>query len=345
VKRLIAVVVAVCALSQVRAAEIFPTAQGTAWNYAMTQEFGEGVHPGAEMNGKVDANGRLHLPITIYAAGPKEIDGVTAQTFETHRQGKVQLTEYFKVDDDAVTAIARAGEDGEIMKAVPPQKVLPLRPRVGEKWTWKGKIGDIEARQTYEILAKENVTVPAGKFDAFHLRVTQSGLPAVTEDRWFVPEIGYVKILSAMKRPDGNLLQRILLELSEGPKKGDRPAAAASSTHETKLLHAAIAPDQLAKPNDEISADVPKVYARWQGENLKKGDTIRGVWIAEDVGNVAPKNFKIAEASTRADGPRAFGTFTFSKPTKGWPLGKYRIEIYDGDRLAETVKFTVKAAK
>ena len=29
---------------------------------------------------------------------------------------------------------------------------------------------------------------------------------------------------------------------------------------------------------------------------------------------------------------------------KGWPVGKYKIDIYDGDELATTVKFTTKAA-
>jgi outer membrane usher protein FimD/PapC len=39
------------------------------------------------------------------------------------------------------------------------------------------------------------------------------------------------------------------------------------------------------------------------------------------------------------------GDFNFSKPTKGWPVGKYRVEIYVNDDLATTAKFTVKAAK
>ena len=344
-KWLVALVIIAWTLGQAAGAGLFPTAPGTVWTYAMTQEFGEGIHPGADMQANVDAEGKLHLPISIYAAGPQQIDGVETQKFETHRQGKVQLTEYFKVDDSAVTAIARAGDDGQIMKAVPPQKVLSLPPRVGEKWEWKGQVGSVQASQTYEILAKESITVPAGKFDAFHLRVTQTGFPATTEDRWFVPEVGYVKILTEMKRPDGNLLQRILLELKESPKKGERPAVSASSKPDEKVLHAAVAPDKFAEPSNKISADVSKIYARWQGEKVKSGDKIRAVWIAEDVGNVAPKNYKIDEASTTANGPRASGTFTLSKPNKGWPLGKYRVEIYDGDQLAETVRFTIEAAK
>jgi outer membrane usher protein FimD/PapC len=39
------------------------------------------------------------------------------------------------------------------------------------------------------------------------------------------------------------------------------------------------------------------------------------------------------------------GDFNFSKPTKGWPVGKYRVEVYVNDELAATTKFTIKAAK
>ncbi|MEY2502466.1 MAG: hypothetical protein QOI07_2800 [Verrucomicrobiota bacterium] len=39
------------------------------------------------------------------------------------------------------------------------------------------------------------------------------------------------------------------------------------------------------------------------------------------------------------------GYFTFSKPTKGWPPGKYHLDIYAGDKLTATVKFTVEGAK
>jgi hypothetical protein len=53
----------------------------------------------------------------------------------------------------------------------------------------------------------------------------------------------------------------------------------------------------------------------------------------------------VDETDATANGPEAFGTFTLSRPNKGWPLGKYRVELYAGDQLADTLKFTVAAAK
>jgi outer membrane usher protein FimD/PapC len=33
------------------------------------------------------------------------------------------------------------------------------------------------------------------------------------------------------------------------------------------------------------------------------------------------------------------------KPTKGWPVGKYRLEIYVNDELTNTLDFTIEAGK
>ena len=37
--------------------------------------------------------------------------------------------------------------------------------------------------------------------------------------------------------------------------------------------------------------------------------------------------------------------FSLNKPTKGWPVGKCRLQIYVGDDLATTAKFTIKGDK
>jgi hypothetical protein len=336
---------AVAAAISARADLLLPTATGTTWKYQMIQEFGNGVHPGADENVKLDPDGKLRLPVIIFAAGTEKIDGIETTRYDLYRQGRVQLTEFLKVDEQGVTALARSAEDGEKSELAPPQKILSFPPRAGEKWNYSGRVGEIETSQAYEIVARESVEVPAGKFDAFHLRLTQliPTPPNIVEERWFVPNLGYVKILTTMTREGGGLLERIDLQLSERPAIGQRPAAAAATPVEKKLLHAALAKEILGEPTGRFAAETEKIFCRWQGDALHEGDKIRAVWIAEDVGDVAPKNYKIAETSTSADGPQAAGTFTLSRPTNGWPIGKYRVEIYDGDQLAEMVKFeTVK---
>src|SRR5947199_4695436 len=92
------------------------------------------------------------------------------------------------------------------------------------------------------------------------------------------------------------------------------------------------------------TADAPKLYAIFKTNGAQSGDKIRGVWIADDVGNAAPAGTKIDEKGLTAEGDTDDGVFSLSKPTNGWPLGTYHIEIYVNDELASKVKFAIKAA-
>lgn len=110
-------------------------------------------------------------------------------------------------------------------------------------------------------------------------------------------------------------------------------------------VEAAIAVDQDTKPATTFAPDVPKLFAFFKTKGTEKGEKLRGVWIAEDVGEAAPANTKIDESTLTADQEDFFGAFSLSKPDKGWPVGNYRVEIYDGDELATTVKFTIGTTK
>ncbi len=75
---------------------------------------------------------------------------------------------------------------------------------------------------------------------------------------------------------------------------------------------------------------------------MHAGDKIRCIWIAQDVGKAAPAGYQVDEACSEADGLHASGVFTLSKPKSGWPEGKYRVDIYVGPRIAETLAFTIE---
>jgi outer membrane usher protein FimD/PapC len=98
-------------------------------------------------------------------------------------------------------------------------------------------------------------------------------------------------------------------------------------------------------PTTTFASNTPKLYALFKTKGAKTGDKVRGVLIAEDVGDVAPANTKVLEKTLDMEGDTDDGDFNFSKPTKGWPVGKYRVEVYVNDELAATAKFTIKAAK
>ncbi len=111
---------------------------------------------------------------------------------------------------------------------------------------------------------------------------------------------------------------------------------------EKKLLRAAITVDEQTKPATSFSADVPKLWAVFINDGMTAGDNLRGAWIAEDVVGT-PKNTKIIESTVTIPAVDKQAAFTLSKPTNGWPVGKYRVEMYLGEKLAETVNFTIVA--
>ena len=110
-------------------------------------------------------------------------------------------------------------------------------------------------------------------------------------------------------------------------------------------VEAVIAVDKDTRPTTTFAADVPKLYAFFRTKGTESGDKLRGVWIAEDVGEAAPENTKIDESTVTADQDDFYGAFSLSKPNKGWPVGTYRVEIYEGGELATTVRFNISAKK
>jgi hypothetical protein len=110
-------------------------------------------------------------------------------------------------------------------------------------------------------------------------------------------------------------------------------------------VEAVIAVDGDTKPATSFASDTPKLYAFFRSKGTEKGDKLRAVWIAEDVGDAAPANTKIDEVTVTGTKDDFEGAFSLSKPDKGWPVGKYKVEIYDEDDLVTTVKFTITAAK
>ena len=96
-------------------------------------------------------------------------------------------------------------------------------------------------------------------------------------------------------------------------------------------VEAVMAKDKDSEPTETFAVDVPKVYAFFKSKGTKKGDKIRAVFIAEDVGDAAPEETKIDEAAITAKIDDESGSFSMSKPDKGWPKGEYRVDIYVGD--------------
>ncbi len=89
-------------------------------------------------------------------------------------------------------------------------------------------------------------------------------------------------------------------------------------------------------PSNSFSINTPQIFCAFTLTEDARGKTIEAVWIAEDVGAVAPPNYVIDTwAATLPPSSSLFqiepGMTVLSIPDNGWPVGRYRLELrFDG---------------
>jgi hypothetical protein len=323
-------------ITSLLAAPIIPIAPGMTWRYSMIQEVDHGI---TVPDAKPDPDGKIRAPVVYRIEGTENVDGKELLKFEMHRAGVITNSDLLTVDERGVFCWARINLDGELVKFNPPQPIIATPLKRGAKWNFDGQSGDLKIRQHYEVTGEEDIQVPAGKFRAFRIQGEQTSPSPLTIDRWFAAGTGIVKDVTTMHAKNGDLLERISLELAEPPRVTDRPQVKPEDA--PKKLSVSFATDQAGKASTTFSADTPQIYARWQGERLRRGAKVRAVWIAENIGEDFPPDYKVDEASAIAESPTAHGSFTLSRPEDGWAPGDYRAEFYVDDVLIETVKLKI----
>jgi len=133
------------------------------------------------------------------------------------------------------------------------------------------------------------------------------------------------------------LLTLILTVVIAQPSAAQWFAVAAISNHQT----------QEGAPTKSvyiIRPDTPEFYCAWMILGTKGGDKISGTLIAEDVGKVAPPNYEVMTAVydvPKGKSDNAWGHFNFTKPTNGWPVGYYRVEIRKNGVLVAGAMFEI----
>ena len=331
-------IVSMTATASMFAAPIIPTAPGTAWRYNMTQEVDHGLTV-PDIN--PDPDGKFRTAVVYRIEGTENVEGKELLKFEMHRAGVITNTDLLTVDERGVLCWARINLDGELVKFNPPQPMISMPLKRGATWNFDGQAGDLKVQQHYEVTGEEDVQVPAGKFHAFQIHSEQTLPSPMTIDRWFAPGTGIVKDVTTMRAANGDLLERISLELAEPPRVTDRPKVKPEAA--PKKLSVSFAIDQFGQASTTFSSETPQICARWQGQRLRKGAKVRAVWIAEniEIGEDVPPDYKADEASAIAESPTAHGAFTLSRPEDGWAIGDYRAEFYVDDVLVETVKLKI----
>ncbi|HEY3886192.1 MAG TPA: OmpA family protein, partial [Vicinamibacterales bacterium] len=100
--------------------------------------------------------------------------------------------------------------------------------------------------------------------------------------------------------------------------------------------------DDIVGPTTEFRPDTPKIACVLTFQGIRIGTPVKSVWIAEDVGSLAPPNYRIGEKTLDLPFMNS-GSVWMTKPDNGWPVGTYRLEIYIGSTLAKTLKFSIRA--
>jgi hypothetical protein len=329
-------IITLAPLAVVCGGELIPTAVGTSWRYNMTEEVGKGLNL---PNSKPDADGKIRLPVVYRIDGTENIDGKDLFKFEMHRGSAITNTDLLSVNDQGIICWARINLDGELVKFNPPQTMIAAPVKKGAGWDFNGQAGELKAHQHYEVLGEEDVKVPAGEFRAFHIRGEQTSPSSMTIDRWFATGIGIVKDVTTMNAARGDLLQRISLELVERPKIMPRPEVKSDAV--PKQLSVSLAKGRFGKAITTFSSSTSEIYARWQGRRLRQRAKVKAVWIAENIGEDFPQDYKVDEASTVTETPSAHGAFALTRPEDGWALGDYRVEFYVDDVLVDVVKLKI----
>jgi hypothetical protein len=290
-------------------------------------------------NAKADADGKIRLPVLYRIEGTEDIDGQGLLKFEMHRADTITNTDLLTVDEHGITCWARVNLDGELVKFSPPQTMITVPLKKGAAWNFNGQAGELKVQQRYDVLGEEKVDVPAGKFQAFRIRGEQTMPNRMIIDRWFAPGVGIVKDVTTTQGAKGDLLQRISLELAEAPKVVERPEVKPEAA--PKRLAVSLAKNRFGKSTTSFTPNTPEIYARWQGQRLRQGAKVKAVWIAENIGEDFPQDYKVDEASAVAATPTARGAFTLARPEDGWMPGDYRVEFYVDDVLVDAVKMKI----
>lgn len=116
-------------------------------------------------------------------------------------------------------------------------------------------------------------------------------------------------------------------------------AAADSPKGKFHSAHTADDRNSLAEKS-VFTSDTPKVYVAYTLEDVNPGSRIKIVWTAEKVEGVV-ENSKIDQAETLSSSMIS-GLFSYSKPTKGWPAGTYRVDLFIDGRQDKTIRFKVR---
>lgn len=132
------------------------------------------------------------------------------------------------------------------------------------------------------------------------------------------------------------------------PTKSETPTPAEPAVKYGLTLCTRVEGQKCQDPTDKFKSDVAEVHAVLVTPTVPRQTGKATVaWIAVDTGGAAPPNYKIAARELDLSGTdlkRATHTTvsgSLSRPTKGWPVGKYRVEFEMEGKVVSSAGFQI----
>jgi len=278
--------------------------------------------------------------LTVRTAGRERVSGKDLLKLETLSAGLVTKTEFVAADEHGFHCYRRMEQDGKTITFDPPQILLAAPLQVGTKWERRDEVAGVARRQQITIAAEEEVALPAGTYRSFRLHSEEAGAIGVVVERWFVPAIGFVKDVTTMRGPGGQLFSRVTTTLKSFSQAAPEEEQSPALPEPTIILETAS--EREGEMETAFRSDTPNIFVRWSGQNLPINTDARIGWIAEDVGDVAPPNFVVDVSETSISARDFSARFTLSRPKDGWAPGTYRVDLYIDGTLAKSLKVTIE---
>jgi DUF3108-like len=140
-------------------------------------------------------------PIKVKVAGPEKVGSANGFKLETSAGNKVSATETVAVTKDGVQRFNVNGLNPE-----QPILFLPTDPDATTSWQVNTKVSNQAITGTFKV-NKEKVTVPAGAYDALHVKGENMtiGSTQTTVEYWFAKDVGIVKLRFTLGTQDATL--------------------------------------------------------------------------------------------------------------------------------------------
>jgi DUF3108-like len=140
-------------------------------------------------------------PIKVKVAGPDKVGMINGYKLETSASNKVSATETVAVTPEGVKRLNVNGLTPE-----QPILFLPADPNATKSWNIETKVSGQTIKGKFDANT-EKVTVPAGTYDAIHVKGSEMviGTTTTTVEYWFAKDVGIVKLRFTLGSQDATL--------------------------------------------------------------------------------------------------------------------------------------------